>query len=829
MSPKSLWFSGCRLAFARSLTANLLRIGLLSVACAPAHAQQAKQPPQWSGIYPHLAFFNDDGECGTGAVVPWQDRLWAITYSPHRPEGSSDKLYEIDNDLQMTIRPESVGGTHANRMLHRESNQLLIGPYVIDAQRNVRVIPPAEMFGRLTGTARHLSDPANKVYYATMEEGFYEVDVNTLDVTMLYSDGNRSRGEGGDILPGYHGKGLYSGQGRLVYSNNGENSPLARERPDIESGVLASWDRDRWQIVRRNQFTEVSGPGGIAGNSEPDSDPIWSIGWDHRSLILMTLADGQWHSYRLPKASHCYDGAHGWNTEWPRIRDIGEDDLLMTMHGMFWRFPRQFSAAQATGIAPRSTYLKVIGDFCNWQNRVVFGCDDSAKNEFLNTRKSKGGIIGPGRSQSNLWFVQPEQLDRFGTPLGQGAVWLAEPVQADTPSEPFLFSGFDRKAVHLVNGDAQEVTLTLQLDRQGNGVWETWQSVSLAGNGYRWLDLPAAPEAAWIRLLSDRDAAALTAQFHYSNEPQPSGSADRLAGIARPEVENYSAGLVRARGTTPSTLHFSADRIENGRVVHHGNYEMDVDMRLRLVDDPVADAWLQENVAIPQDVVTWDAASIVFVDEDGTRYRLPVAAEGLKDRGPLGDARTDREVCTERDLFNCGGLFYELPARNAGGFSKIRPITAHQRQLFDYCSWRGLMVISGIESGEVDNRHLIRSEDGKVAVWVGTIDDLWRFGKPRGTGGPWKQTKVTQDQPSDPYLFHGFDRRTLTVEHDADVPVQIRVEVDIDGTGDWQPYQTFDIPAQESLVHTFPSSMQAYWLRVTADRDCTATAQLVYE
>lgn len=809
--------------------AALLLIGSLVAADKHLQAQAPAQPQHWSGIYPHLAFFNDDGECGTGAVVPWQDRLWAITYSPHRPEGSSDKLYEIDQDLQLTIRPESVGGTHANRMIHRESNQLLIGPYLIDAQRNVRVIAPAEMFGRLTGTARHLSDPANKVYYATMEEGFYEVDVHTLEVTLLYPDGNRPRGDSGDILPGYHGKGLYSGQGRLVYSNNGENSPLARQRPDIESGVLASWNGTDWQIVRRNQFTEVSGPGGLTGNAQPESDPIWSIGWDHRSLILMTLDEGQWHSYRLPKASHCYDGAHGWNTEWPRIRDIGEDDLLMTMHGSFWRFPRHFSATRASGIAPRSTYLKVIGDFCNWQGRIVFGCDDSAKNEFLNTRKSKGNIAGPGRSQSNLWFVEPEQLDHFGTPLGQGAVWWAEPVKAQAPSEPFLFSGYERKAVHLVNGDNHEVELRLQLDRQGTGVWEAWKTVSLAANSYQWLDLTEAPTAAWIRLQSDRDATALTAQFHYSNAPQPRAAADRLDGIARPETNAYSAGLIRARGTTPSTLHFSANRIADGRVVHHGYYELDVDMRLRRVDDPVADAWLQEQVAIPQQVVTWDDASIVFVDEDGTRYRLPIAAADLRASGPLGDARTDREVCTERDLFNCGGLFYELPARNAGGFSKLRPITAHQRKLYDYCSWRGLMVISGIESTERDNRHIIRSEDGEVAVWVGTIDDLWRFGKPRGTGGPWQQTAVQRDQPSDAYLFHGFDRRSLTLEHEANSVVRMRIEIDIDGTGNWQVYETFDVPAQESLAHTFPSAMQAYWLRVIADRDCVATAQLVYE
>src|SRR5437867_9157383 len=91
---------------------------------------------EWSGIYPHLAMFNNEGECGTGAVVPWADRLWAITYAPHMPKGSSDKLYEITPALEQIIRPESVGGTPANRMIHRESQQLFIGPYVIGKERD---------------------------------------------------------------------------------------------------------------------------------------------------------------------------------------------------------------------------------------------------------------------------------------------------------------------------------------------------------------------------------------------------------------------------------------------------------------------------------------------------------------------------------------------------------------------------------------------------------------------------------------------------------------------------------------------------------------------
>src|SRR5215208_6125765 len=94
-------------------TRLLLFLSLLSTSAAA-------EPPSFSGVYPHLAYFNNEGECGTGAVVPWAGRLWVITYGPHLPRGSSDKLYEITGALEQIVRPESIGGTPANRMIHRE-------------------------------------------------------------------------------------------------------------------------------------------------------------------------------------------------------------------------------------------------------------------------------------------------------------------------------------------------------------------------------------------------------------------------------------------------------------------------------------------------------------------------------------------------------------------------------------------------------------------------------------------------------------------------------------------------------------------------------------
>jgi len=481
-------------------------VGSAASAATPDPALRSR-----SGIHPHLALFNEENECGTGGVVPWADRLWVMTYAPHRPRGSTDRLYEIDSNLHRTIRPESTGGTPANRMIHRESGQLLLGPYLIDRNRTVRVIPSDRMPGRLTGTARHLSDPAHKVYYATMEEGFYEVDVRTLDVRTLYPDANGQASHAGRLLPGYHGKGLFSGQGRLIYANNGELSPEAQRRPDIESGCLAEWNGTDWHVVRRNQFTEVTGPGGLSGNPRPASDPVWSVGWDHRSLILMLLDHGTWHAYRLPKSSHSYDGAHGWNTEWPRIRDIGERQFLMTMHGAFWSFPPTFSAARSSGIRPRSNYLKVIADYSSYRGML---CLAGLRPRDNRSTRDHEHWIRSDDGEATLWVGNVEDLWKLGKPRGVGGPWKETSVEAGQPSDPYLMTGYDRKSVQLSHDAAVPVRFDLEVDLTGEGLWVLQEQRMVAPGAGIEFRLPDELSAYWLRVRVDTPCRA-TAQLKY--------------------------------------------------------------------------------------------------------------------------------------------------------------------------------------------------------------------------------------------------------------------------------------------------------------------------
>ena len=551
--------------------------GLLALGVVGCTAPQQTQKDNISGIYPKLAFYNNEGECGTGAVVPWAGSLWAITYGPHLPFGSSDKLYQITPDKKMTVRSESIGVTPANRLIHKESIQLYIGPYFINESGDVRVLPWQEAPGRYTGSARHLTDPANKIYIGTMEEGFYEVDVNTLKAKELYKDSNeawrlyrkdsKNTPKPVELLPGAHGKGLYSGQGVMVFSNNGENSAAAMKYFDALSGSLSEWDGKDWKVVRRNQFVELTGPGGIYGNTNPETDPIWATGWDHKS-VLLGVRDSQkgWTFYRLPKASHSYDGAHGWNTEWPRIRNVGTDDqpdYLMTMHGLFWRFPKLFTADNSAGIRPRSSYLKVIGDFARWNDELVFGCDDSAQKEFLNKRKAKGNIEGPGQSNSNLWFTSLTKPDELGPATVDGAIWEKEDVQANVYSDPYMFAGWEQRCCWLQNDGKQDITFTFEIDQKGNNVWKELTAVQVGAGQSAYLPFTAKEQGEWIRVKIDKESNVSVSFVYTTVDTRSSASSSIFNGLSKVSEENTLGGLLYGLGKNRRALGVLASNIEN--------------------------------------------------------------------------------------------------------------------------------------------------------------------------------------------------------------------------------------------------------------------------
>jgi hypothetical protein len=291
--------------------------------------------PQLSGIYPHLAMFNTSGDCGTGDVVPFADRLWVVTYSPHEPTGSDNKLYEITPNLQ--------------------------------------------------------------------------------------------------------------------------------------------------QIIRRNEFTEITGPGGIHGSSDPENDPVWTIGWDHRSLIS-----------EKPVTFALEVDSKGDGT-WATLTTLE----VPPGHALF----QEFTAAQ-TG-----SWIRVKSPVDLTKVTASFHYRNHDKRT-TTANPMFAGLAKPGSAATGGIY----DIWKLGNPRGKGGPWLDTAVNAGEASDPYLLTGFDRKELTLQAAD--DVGITAEADLTADGDWHSHASFTLkAGKPITHRFNPAF-SAYWIRFKSDR-ATTATAQLSY--------------------------------------------------------------------------------------------------------------------------------------------------------------------------------------------------------------------------------------------------------------------------------------------------------------------------
>lgn len=458
-------------------------------------------PLQVSGVFPSLAQVGDFGpprsEIGVGSLMPWNGVLYVQNYNSHKAHsGAGVSLRRIRPDLTMEVVAETLGvdGTYTNRFVHYPTSTLVLGPHVIDAEHRIRTVPELRPL-RVCGTSRHLTKPDTHVYVLAMEGEVFELDLTTLECRQLFDLNDELDTEGEMKV---HYKDCYTAFGRFVVCSNeyGEDDWAGRQA----RGRLAEYDGTTWRILEKKPFTAISGRHEF-GNT------IFASGWDQASAILevYTPRDDTWTRYRLPKASHTFD--HKWQTEWPRIREVEHERLLMDHHGMFYELSPWAYGDRVWGIRPISTHLTVLGDFCSWRGMFVAGSD--------NASPAHGNSPTTAEPQSGLFFGKTDDLWSFGKPTGWGGPWWEAEVRAGEPSDPYLMTGFDEKCLHVENHGDRAMTVTIEIDARGHGRFSPSSTLVVEPGALATHVFPSGFSAHWVRLVSDVDSNA-SAQFLYT-------------------------------------------------------------------------------------------------------------------------------------------------------------------------------------------------------------------------------------------------------------------------------------------------------------------------
>ncbi|MGK7397297.1 MAG: hypothetical protein ACNS62_22160 [Candidatus Cyclobacteriaceae bacterium M3_2C_046] len=479
----------------------LLVVYFLVIPVYPQTDHKTEEKINISGVFPSTAMVADHfprSEAGTGALMPWANRLWIVTYVAHLTRsGSGTGLYEMDQNMNIKKRPESVTGTYANRLIHSPSNQLIIGPYAIDTMGNVRTFTNL-INHRLAATMEHLTEPENKVYFLGMEGEFFEADVHSLEVKQLF-DLNKELDEPEKAKP--HFKSGFTHHGRVVIANNSYNNK------DFDgtwqAGRLAEWDGKDWKIIEKTAFTEV-------WSARAFGHPMIATGWDNRSVIMKVLVNDKWKTYRLPKSSYTFDQTS--NTEWMRIREVETERALMDCHGLFYEISYHTYSGELFGIRPIAKHLRVVPDFCSWRGMLVLGGNQATPMKFKDPI-DRNPLAG--QPQANLWFGKTDDIWSWGKPSGMGGVWYNTEVKVNEVSDPFLMIGFDQKVLHLKHDAGQPVSYHIEVDFVGDGDWSTYGKVDVPANGYAHHEFPQGFSAHWVRLTVNKPCKT-TAFFMYN-------------------------------------------------------------------------------------------------------------------------------------------------------------------------------------------------------------------------------------------------------------------------------------------------------------------------
>jgi hypothetical protein len=216
-----------------------------------------------------------------------------------------------------------------------------------------------------------------------------------------------------------------------------------------------------------------------------------------------------------------------------------------------------------------------------------------------------------------------------------------------------------------------------------------------------------------------------------------------------------------------------------------------------------------------------------------TKYRIPMPSEQMKYKWQQEWQRI-RAVETERFLMDLHGGFFQLSPFLSGtdvaanDMPRIEPIARHMRTIPDYCFWNGYLVLAGNQATPQSANKYSNVGQPQSGLLLTTLDDIWSWGKPTGTGHWYKNASVGSGATSQKMLMRGYDKKSLHLANGTATSLNVKVLVYTLSNTAFE-YSTITVPANSYVHHEFPTGFSADWVALQPQAACTDfTAWVVY-
>src|SRR5690606_17697122 len=108
------------------------------------------------------------------------------------------------------------------------------------------------------------------------------------------------------------------------------------------------------------------------------------------------------------------------------------------------------------------------------------------------------------------------------------------------------------------------------------------------------------------------------------------------------------------------------------------------------------------------------------------------------------------------------------------------------------------------------------------------LDAPDQLGPATAEGGVWLDEELKSGEVSEPFLFAGWDERSVWIQNAGNQAVTFTFEVDENGDGTWSHLEEVSVPVHSEIEYVFTEDQSGEWVRVHVDRVTRATVHFTY-